>query len=56
MPIWLRKFTFNEINQYNIEQNKKAKDAQNKNKGSKTLIGSDGRVKNPNFGNKTSYK
>tara|TARA_Y100000114_G_C11751050_1_gene324355 strand:+ start:912 stop:1082 length:171 start_codon:yes stop_codon:yes gene_type:complete len=56
MPIWLRKFTFNEINQYNILQNKKAKEAQNKNKGSKTVIGTDGKVKNPNFNNRTSYK
>jgi len=56
MPIWLRKFTFNEINQYNILQNKKVKEAQNKNKGSKTVIGTDGKVKNPNFNNRTSYK
>ena len=56
MPIWLRKFTFNEINQYNILQNKKAKESQNKNKGSKTVIGTDGKVKNPNFNNRTSYK
>jgi len=47
MPIWLRKFTFNELqNHYNEEK----KQMENSNtKGSKTVIGADGKVKAPEF-------
>ena len=43
MPIWLRKFTFSEIDNYNKEQNKKQKEA-SEGKGKQTLISSDGKV------------
>ena len=47
MPIWLRKFTFNQIQNHYSEE----KEAyQNKGKsGSKTVIDSDGKVKLPNL-------
>ena len=37
MPIWLRKFTFKQIDDYNTEANKKLQKAQ-KGKGSKNLL------------------
>ena len=37
MPIWLRKFTFKQIDAYNTEANKKLQKAQ-KGKGSKNLL------------------
>jgi len=51
MPIWLRRFTFSEIQKY-YDEEKKA--YENKGNGSKTVIGSDGKVKAPEFlkGNK----
>ena len=62
MPIWLRKFTFKEISDYNQEVNSKMEEAKN-NKGTKSLINPDGTVKAPdyksqikNLKGKTSYK
>ena len=55
MPIWLRKFTFNEIDKYNKDQNKKA-EAARKGKGKKSMIDSSGQVNRPTFKNKSSYK
>mgnify|MGYP001306486461 CR=1 FL=1 len=62
MPIWLRKFTFKEISDYNKEVNSKMEEAKN-NKGTKSLINPDGTVKAPdyksqikNLKGKTSYK
>jgi hypothetical protein len=49
MPIWLRKFTFNEIKKYNEEANKQIEDAKTGGKGQKTLINSDGTVNTPEF-------
>ena len=37
MPIWLRKFTFQQIDDYNKEQSKKYKEA-SKGKGSKNIL------------------
>lgn len=48
MPIWLRKFTFKEIEAYNNEVNSKMEEAK-KNKGQKSLIKPDGTINNPNF-------
>lgn len=56
MPIWLRKFTFHEINEYNKDQNKKMKEAQNKGKNKKSMVDSSGQVNRPTFKNKSSYK
>lgn len=62
MPIWLRKFTINEINTFYDEQNSQIK-KQTQDKGSKTLISSDGTINTPEFlkhskenKGKTSYK
>lgn len=56
MPIWLRKFTFHEIDQYNKDQNKKIKEAQSKGKNKKSMVDSSGQVNRPTFKNKSSYK
>jgi len=52
MPIWLRKFTFHEINEYNKSQNEKANESKNKD----SLVNTKGQVNQPKFQNKTSYK
>ena len=61
MPIWLRKFTFKEIQDFNDEQNQKIK-AQS-NPGKTSLVNSDGQVNTSQFKNaskpyqgKSSYK
>jgi len=47
MPIWLRRFTFMEIQKYYQEEKESI---QNQGKsGSKTVIGSDGKVKAPEY-------
>ncbi len=45
MPIWLRRFTFNEIQNYYLEE-KEAVTNKN-NKGTKTVVNSDGTIKSP---------
>lgn len=62
MPIWLRKFTFSEIDNYYKEEAKAIENA-GKSKGTKTLITPDGKVNTPEFlkaskdyKGKTSYK
>ena len=47
MPIWLRHFTFNEIQQYYDDEKKQMENS--KTKGSKTVIGTDGKIKSPEF-------
>lgn len=47
MPIWLRRFTFNEIQNYYDEEKKSYENAGKS--GSQTVIGSDGKVKAPEF-------
>lgn len=61
MPIWLRKFTFKEIQDYVDDQNEKLNSQKDKNKTS--LINSEGQVNAPQFKNaskpyegKSSYK
>jgi len=50
MPIWLRRFTFNEIKKHFEEENKAIqKQSSGKNPNTKTLIDSDGKVKLPNL-------
>ena len=46
MPIWLRRFTFNEIQKYYEEEKNQYENAK---KGNKTVIDKDGKVKNPEF-------
>ena len=62
MPLWLRKFTFNEIKTYHEKQNEAVKN-QTKDPNTKSLINSDGTVNTPEFlkasepyKGKTSYK
>jgi len=62
MPIWLRKFTFKEIQDYYAEE-KKQHDAASKGKGKQTLVNKDGKVNVPAFAEaskpykgKTGYK
>ena len=64
MPIWLRKFTFKQIDDYNTEANKKLQKAQ-KGKGSKNLLDpKTGKINPPNpkqqnpkkFIKRSSYK
>jgi len=47
MPIWLRKFTFKEIKEFYEEE--KQQYEKSKNNGSQTLVGTDGKVKSPEF-------
>jgi len=65
MPIWLRKFTFKEIQDHFDDQQRQHKEAmeRRKNKGKKSLVNSDGKVNVPAFTEaskpykgKTSYK
>ena len=48
MPIWLRKFTFKEIQDFYSEE-KKQHDASTKGKGQSTLVNKDGKVNAPAF-------
>jgi len=47
MPIWLRKFTFKQIKDFYDEEKKQMEEA--KKGGSQTLVGTDGKVKSPEF-------
>ena len=61
MPTWLRNWTFNEINNFYKEQNKRTEDARNPSN-QQTLINSDGKINRKAFKQaqkdytKTSYK
>jgi len=62
MPLWLRKFTFNEIKNYHEKLNQKI-NSQTQDPNKKNLINSDGTVNAPDFAKasepykgKTSYK
>ncbi len=55
MPVWLRKFTFKQIDDYIKEQNKKVA-AANKSGGKQNILSSSGKIKPPNFARKTKYK
>ena len=55
MPIWLRRFTFNEIKKHFEEENEAIqKQSKGKNSNSKTVIDSDGKVKLPGLLQKPS--
>jgi hypothetical protein len=49
MPIWLRKFTLSEINNFYEEEQEQIKNAKSGKKGTKTLVSSDGKVNTPEF-------
>ena len=48
MPIWLRNFTFNKINNFYVEENDSVKKAQGQS-GSGKSITTDGKVTSPEF-------
>lgn len=63
MPIWLRKFTFSEIDNFYKDEKSAFENAKNGNKGNKTLVSSEGKINTPAFAQeskaykgKTSYK
>ena len=63
MPIWLRKFTYSEMQSYYEEEKKANEKASNGGKGSKNLVNTDGKINTPAFAEaskaykgKTSYK
>jgi len=49
MPIWLRRFTFNELQKFYKEENEQSENNQNKQSGRKTLIDSTGKINTPDF-------
>lgn len=49
MPIWLRKFTFNQIQQYHVKQNEEMKKAQGKGSTTTNVIDESGKVNTPEF-------
>ncbi len=53
MPIWLRRFTFSEIQKY---YNEEKQAYENKGDGTKTVIDSDGKIKSPEFLSNTKGK
>ncbi len=48
MPVWLRKFTFNEIKTY-YDEEKKEYDKAKEGKGRQTLVSPDGKINTPEF-------
>ncbi len=48
MPVWLRKFTFNEIKTY-YDEEKKEYDKAKEGKGRQTLVNPDGKINTPEF-------
>lgn len=49
MPIWLRKFTFSEIQKYHDEERKSYEKAQKGSSQNTTLVNSEGKVNTPAF-------
>ena len=54
-PIWLRNYTFKEIKNHYEEEKEQIENAQ-RGKNQQSVIDSSGKVKAPNFKQKTSYK
>ncbi len=48
MPLWLRKFTFHQINEFYKEENENFEKA-SKSKGQSNVIDSEGKVNTPDF-------
>lgn len=49
MPIWLRRFTFNEISKFYKEEKESYENASQSNSNSKTVVNSEGKITNPEF-------
>ena len=56
MPIWLRKFTFDQINTFYSKKQQHQQEQQSKNPNQKTVIDSTGKVKAPEFLKAPTYK
>jgi hypothetical protein len=58
MPIWLRKFTFQEVNNFYKNQAEEIKKSQDKAKGVQNVLPADGKITPPKFKtpSKSSYK
>ena len=56
MPIWLRKFTFDQINAFYSKKQQQQQEQQSKNPNQKTVIDSTGKVKAPEFLKAPTYK
>ena len=58
MPIWLRKFTFHEINEFYKKESAEYEKAKTKNTNQRTAVPKSGKVSPPNFKvpSKTSYR
>lgn len=56
MPIWLRKFTFDQINTFYSKKQQQQREQQSKNPNQKTVIDSTGKVKAPEFLKAPTYK
>ena len=56
MPVWLRKFTFDQINTFYSKKQQQQQEQQPKNSNQKTVIDSTGKVKAPEFLKAPTYK
>ena len=63
MPIWLRKYTFSEIEKFYQEEKREHENISSGGKGTKNMINPDGKINTPAFAEaskpykgKTSYK
>jgi hypothetical protein len=56
MPVWLRKFTFDQINTFYSKKQQQQQEQQPKNPNQKTVIDSTGKVKAPEFLKAPTYK
>ena len=54
MPIWLRNFTFNKMREFFEKEAAEMKKAQSNQSGTSTVIGSDGKIQQPEFLSKAS--
>jgi hypothetical protein len=56
MPLWLRRFTFEQIKDYYNQKSKNAQDSQPKTPGQATVIDSSGKVKSREHLKRPSYR
>ena len=49
MPVWLRRFTFNEISKFYQEEKESYENSSKSNSSSKTVVNSEGKVTKPKF-------
>jgi hypothetical protein len=57
MPVWLRKYTYNEIKNFYSDEKSAQENASNGGKGTKNLVNPDGKINTPAFAEASkSYK